>query len=249
MTAEVNVAVPPLTLDVELDFEFDKSEELCRAIEDAYEDVYAVLDLWKLEFQNEASISDRMYFSDFLQKRKEMCTDKNISPRTRINAPAFIDWLDSNASGGYTALTTEIPCESAAGPQEATKISLFGKVRQANDRSSAQPGAAATAFSVPARRGIAPSKLLQRLHVASSVLAFDYDNIFDTFTDGWHEKDADIQSEGTEPDIEELRSLHLLKLAEREQRAAGGEDEDEEKEVEEVDEEEEEEEEEEPVED
>lgn len=201
--------VQPQSLDVELDFEFDKSEELYLAIEDAYSDVYSIIDMWKDEFNKDARISDQMYFSDFIHKRKEMYAENKTPTYVRLDSTQFMEWLNSKASGGYTALHQNLGSERAV-EEETVKINIFSKVRHGysvkQDIASGMRKAGAVTLAAPTRQG--PSKLLQRLNVASSVLAFDYDNMFETFTEGWHEHD-DAASDGEEPDVEELRRLHL----------------------------------------
>jgi len=76
----------PPVLGVELDFEFDKSDELYRAIEDTYQEVHDVLDIWQAEFSNDPRVADRMYFSEYLAKRLEMCHDMKFSPDEEVSA-------------------------------------------------------------------------------------------------------------------------------------------------------------------
>ena len=208
MSMPIGGDAPPI-IDVKLDFEFDKSEELYRAIEDAYQEVYDILDVWQGEFKCDPRLSERMYFSEYLSKRQDMCNEMRIQPNTNVNVATFLEWLDNKTGSGeqYNSLDHSLMREVS---EEAVKVNLFGKSRQSVNAKRSVSGH--IPLAAPSRSHTAPSKLLQRLNKANSVLSFDYDNVFNHFHEDWHEKHPGVQSEGSEPNIMELKRLHMEQM-------------------------------------
>jgi len=215
-------------IGVELDFEFDKSEQLCRAIEDAYEDVHSVLDIWKNEFQEHTELSDGIYFSDFLSKREEYVMDTNVPAGQPLDLEAFFEWFESKDSGSsFTTLQQISKADAALDGAVGNKVSVFHKVPDAEERGNTSHSLLASliktrppvSLSVPSRHGTAPSRLLKRLNAANKTLAYDYDDIFHHFGDDWDHlhADPDMESHGEEADVTELREAHrrLLDAEER----------------------------------
>ena len=203
-------------ISVELDFEFDKSEELCRAIEDAYEDVHGVLDIWKKEFQMNKILNDSMYFSDFLSRREEFYLEMNQPADQELNFEAFFDWLDSKDTA-MTSLQQMTQADISVQNNIDTKVSFFHKRPDAEDLGTAAALykiKAPVSLNVPSRHTATPSRLLQRLGQHNKTLAYDYDDIFDKFGDAaWDDMTGhDMESEGSEADVEELRQQHLARV-------------------------------------
>ena len=230
-------------IGVELDFEFDKSEQLCHSIEEAYDEITQLINIYKNEYNSikNITLSNNMFFSDYIKHRDDFMNE--TSPNTNINAQdeynminidEFMNWMNNEKltlnSPGEAADQEDTGSPTNTGgnggilDRSHTQLSIFCKNPKhvtnstsnmnmnSNSKSNSNTNIHIQEMTTNMlnkkkpitidvhstyKHGVTPSKLLQRLNLASDILKYDYNGIFDDhrFNENkWHLSDMPLPS-------------------------------------------------------